>query len=125
MKAVVENGYLTSLNFEDGRIGIGKEIFDLPIRPKGTDFQKKVWKELIKVPYGETITYKELARRIGVPRAIRAVASAVAKNPILIIIPCHRVIRSDGGMGGYSAGIAIKNKLLRLESGKIAHGIEV
>tara|TARA_B100000963_G_scaffold211672_1_gene184440 strand:+ start:494 stop:772 length:279 start_codon:yes stop_codon:yes gene_type:complete len=84
---------------------------------KGTDFQKMVWNEIRKIPEGETITYKELAIRIGKPKAYRAVANACAKNSLLEIIPCHRVIRSDGKMGGYMGkkGIERKKRLLKGE----------
>ncbi len=84
---------------------------------KGTDFQKMVWSEITKIPKGETITYKELATKIGKPKAYRAVASACAKNPLLEIIPCHRVIREDGKMGGYKGkkGIERKKRLLKSE----------
>ena len=88
---------------------------------KGTDFQKMVWLEITKIPKGETITYKELATKIGKPKAYRAVASACAKNPLLEIIPCHRVIRGDGKMGGYKGkkGIARKKRLLKSEGVKL------
>ena len=84
---------------------------------KGTTFQKKVWKALLHIKKGSTITYKELAKKIGKPKAARAVANAVGANPVLIIIPCHRVIRSDGGLGGYSGkgGIKTKRSLLKKE----------
>ena len=77
----------------------------------GTEFQKKVWKELQKIPKGQTITYKELAKKIGKPKAVRAVANAVGANPCAPMIPCHRVIRSDGSLGGYSGSGGIKTKL--------------
>ena len=77
---------------------------------KGTDFQKMVWSEITKIPKGKTITYKELAIKIGKPKAYRAVANACAKNPLLEIIPCHRVIREDGKMGGYNGKKGIKKK---------------
>ena len=80
-----------------------------------TPFQKKVWIELTKIPYGETISYMELAKRIGKPKAVRAVANAVGANPLPIQIPCHRVIASDGTIGGYSLGLKMKIKLLKLE----------
>ena len=88
---------------------------------KGTDFQKKVWLEITKIPIGKTITYKELAKRIGNPNAYRAVANACAKNPLLEIIPCHRVIREDGKMGGYKGkkGIERKKRLLKSEGVKL------
>ncbi|MFZ3011789.1 MAG: methylated-DNA--[protein]-cysteine S-methyltransferase [Minisyncoccia bacterium] len=84
---------------------------------KGTSFQKKVWKMLLKIPRGRTITYKELAKEIRKPKAVRAIANAVGKNPIPIIIPCHRVIRSDGTLGGYSGkgGVKTKRALLKKE----------
>ena len=88
---------------------------------KGTDFQKMVWLEITKIPKGKTITYKELATKIGKPKAYRAVANACAKNPLLEIIPCHRVIRGDGKMGGYKGknGIERKKRLLINEGVKI------
>src|SRR3989344_4101680 len=88
---------------------------------KGTDFQKKVWRKLLTIPKGKTITYKELARKVGKPRAIRAVANAVGANPLIITIPCHRVIGSDGSIGGYSGrgGIKTKRALLIKEGVKI------
>ena len=82
---------------------------------KGTPFQKKVWKAILQIPRGKTITYKELAKRIGKPRAIRAVANAVGANPLLVIIPCHRVVRSDGSLGGYSGKGGMKTKLALLK----------
>ena len=83
---------------------------------KGTDFQKMVWSEITKIPIGKTITYKELAVKIGKPKAYRAVANACAKNPLLEIIPCHRVIRSDGNIGGYSGDGGVKKKMQLLKS---------
>jgi methylated-DNA-[protein]-cysteine S-methyltransferase len=84
---------------------------------KGTVFQKKVWRELLRIPKGQTLTYKELAKKIGAPAAYRAVANAVGANPMAPYIPCHRVIRSDGTLGGYSAkgGVKAKMRLLRRE----------
>jgi O-6-methylguanine DNA methyltransferase len=82
-----------------------------------TDFQKRVWKEIDKIPYGKTVTYKEIAEKIGKPNASRAVANACARNPSPVIRPCHRVIRTDGSIGGYSAsgGAKMKMKLLKKE----------
>ena len=91
------------------------EIFELPFAPEGTPFQQKVWKELCTIPYGQTISYGELARRIGNPNASRAVGLANGSNPIPIIIPCHRVIGSNGKLTGYGGGLPIKEKLLALE----------
>jgi len=89
--------------------------FELEVGPGGTPFQLQVWHELQEIPYGTTISYGELARRAGHPRAARATGSANARNPIPIVIPCHRVIAADGSLGGYSAGVEIKAALLRLE----------
>tara|TARA_E500000178_G_scaffold337436_1_gene376576 strand:- start:2154 stop:2453 length:300 start_codon:yes stop_codon:yes gene_type:complete len=85
---------------------------------KGTDFQVLVWKEILKIPYGETRTYKEIAQAIGKPNSSRAVANACGKNPYAPDIPCHRVIRSDGKLGGYSGvgGVKMKEKLLKIEN---------
>lgn len=91
------------------------ESFDLPLAPEGTPFQQKVWKELCQIPYGETISYGELARRIGNASASRAVGLANGSNPIPIVIPCHRVIGSNGKLTGYGGGLDIKEKLLALE----------
>ena len=85
---------------------------------KGTDFQVLVWKEILKIPYGETRTYKEIAQAIGKPNSSRAVANACGKNPYAPDIPCHRVIRTDGKLGGYSGvgGLKMKEKLLKIEN---------
>jgi len=92
-----------------------RENFDLPLAPEGTAFQRDVWKRLCDIPYGETISYGELARRVGNPKASRAVGLANGSNPIAIIIPCHRVIGSNGKLTGYGGGLPIKEKLLALE----------
>ncbi len=89
--------------------------FDLPLAPKGSDFSRKVWDALLDVPYGETWNYKDIAEMISSPMACRAVGNANGKNPIMIVIPCHRIVSSDGSIGGYSSGIDIKKKLLKLE----------
>lgn len=89
--------------------------FDLELNVQGTDFQKRVWQELVRIPYGETISYGELAKRIGNPKASRAVGMANGKNPISIIIPCHRVIGKNGSLTGFGGGIEVKKKLLDLE----------
>ena len=91
------------------------EAFDLPLSPEGTEFQQKVWVELLKIPYGETITYMELAVRLGDSKAIRAVGTANGRNPIAIIIPCHRVIGAGNKLTGYAGGIWRKKILLELE----------
>lgn len=91
------------------------EQFDLPLAPEGTPFQLEVWRRLSEIPYGQTISYGELARRIGNPNASRAVGLANGSNPIPIVIPCHRVIGSNGKLTGYGGGLPIKEKLLALE----------
>jgi methylated-DNA-[protein]-cysteine S-methyltransferase len=89
--------------------------FDIPVLMVGTDFQKRVWNALMKVPYGTTSTYLKLAKDVGNEKAVRAVGNANAANPISIIIPCHRIIGSDGGLVGYGGGLSIKKRLLELE----------
>ena len=93
----------------------GRTAFDLELAPRGTAFQLAVWNELLTIPYGTTISYGELARRIGKPDAIRAVGAANGANPIPIVIPCHRVIGSNGSLTGYGGGLDIKRALLELE----------
>jgi len=89
--------------------------FDLPLEMNGTPFQRKVWDKLLEIPYGEVISYAQLAERVGSPRGFRAVGAANGKNPIPIIVPCHRVTNSGGGLGGYSCGLHYKRRLLELE----------
>lgn len=89
--------------------------FTLPLAPRGTEFQQRVWSELRRIPCGETRTYGEIARAIGQPRACRAVGMANNRNPIAILIPCHRVIGRDGSLTGYAAGLNVKRQLLELE----------
>lgn len=95
-------------------------MFDLALAPQGTPFQLRVWDELRKIPYGETISYGELARRIGNPKASRAVGLANGANPIAIVIPCHRVIGSDGRLVGFGGGLGMKETLLAFERGQLA-----
>jgi len=90
--------------------------FDVPLNMRGTPFQLRVWQGLREIPYGETTSYGKLARRIGEPDAVRAVGAANGSNPIPIIVPCHRVIGSNGSLTGYGGGLPIKEKLLALES---------
>ena len=92
-----------------------RKNFDIEIEMIGTEFQKKVWKELLNIPYGETRSYKDIAIAIGNEKACRAVGNANNKNPIAIIVPCHRVVGSDGSMTGYAGGLNIKEKLLKIE----------
>ena len=87
----------------------------MPLAPEGTTFQCSVWKALQTIPYGQTISYKELAERVENPKACRAVGTANGRNPIAIIIPCHRVIAANGTLGGYAGGLDIKTILLKLE----------
>ncbi len=89
--------------------------FDLPLAPDGTTFQLRVWDELRRIDYGETISYGELARRIGRPTASRAVGAANGRNPLAIVVPCHRVIGADGTLTGYGGGLPVKQALLDLE----------
>ena len=91
--------------------------FDLALAPEGTPFEREVWTALTEIPYGETISYSELARRIGRPAASRAVGAANGKNPIPIIVPCHRVIGANGSLTGFGGGLGVKRRLLDLEGG--------
>ena len=95
-----------------------RKNFDLPLNPAGTEFQRKVWDALLAIPYGETRTYREIAEAAGCPKGFRAVGMANNKNPIAIIIPCHRVIGSNGKLVGYASGLGRKEALLALERGK-------
>ena len=95
----------------DGRL----TVFDLPLAPNGTDFQRRVWTELTKIPFGATISYADLARRVSNSAAVRAVGAANGRNPIPIIVPCHRVIGSDGSLTGFGGGLRRKRWLLRHE----------
>jgi len=96
------------------------QCFDCKLDFRGTSFQKKVWSALAKIPYGQTRSYKEIAQAIGHPKAFRAVGNANGRNSIPLIIPCHRVIESNGGLGGFGHGIRIKRRLLEFEK---AHGV--
>lgn len=92
-----------------------RRTFDLPLAPAGTPFQRAVWDALLKIPYGETISYATLAQRVGRPKASRAVGQANGANPIALIIPCHRVIGTDGTLTGYGGGLPLKQALLAFE----------
>ena len=92
-----------------------RQDFELPLHPIGTSFQMEVWQELRRIPYGVTISYGELARRIGKPQAMRAVGAANGRNPLPIVVPCHRVIGADGSLTGFGGGLPIKRHLLDLE----------
>ncbi len=108
---IMKNVLLQLKDYFDGKL----QDFELQLELNGTEFQLKVWNELQKIPFGQTISYKELAEKIGNKKAIRAVASANAKNPISIIVPCHRVIGSDGKLRGYGGGIERKKWLIDFE----------
>ncbi len=133
-----ENGKLTNLNFpkeempadalqEETQLLVlaakqlaeyfsgSRKVFDVPLAPKGTGFQQSVWEALTKIPYGETVSYGKLANSIGRPGAARAVGLANNRNPIPLIIPCHRVIGADGKLVGYGGGLPIKEQLLEME----------
>ncbi|CAN5811261.1 methylated-DNA--[protein]-cysteine S-methyltransferase [soil metagenome] len=99
-----------------------RQAFDVPMAATGTPFQQRVWRALGEIPYGETISYGELAAHVGQPGASRAVGSANGRNPISIIVPCHRVIAADGGLGGYGGGLDRKQTLLALEGAACVAG---
>lgn len=136
MIAIADDNALTSLDFLDDNLELEnsnhplllqlerelyeyfekkRKKFTIELSPSGTAFQKAVWKTLLKIPYGSALSYAEEAKLLGNPKAVRAVANANGKNPISIIIPCHRVISSSGGIGGYSGGVWRKEFLLSLE----------
>lgn len=108
---VIRKAYTQLTEYLDGK----RKIFDLPLCLKGTDFQKQVWQALCKIPYGQTRTYKQIAEAIGNPKGVRAIGMANNRNPLIIVVPCHRVIGSNGKMVGYAAGVDKKEFLLRLE----------
>lgn len=111
---LIQNAVKQLTQYFDG----SRTAFDLPLMAEGTDFQKRVWDELKKIPYGETRSYGQIASSIGNPKAVRAVGGANNKNPIAIIVPCHRVIGSGGTLVGYAGGLNIKEMLLELEQQK-------
>ncbi len=102
------------LAFIDGEAGLAR----VPLDIRGTVFQQRVWRALQRIPRGETRTYAQIARAIGAPRAVRAVGSACGANPVALAVPCHRAVRTDGGLGGYAWGLQRKQRLLRMEKGK-------
>lgn len=112
-------GYFTEVANQLDEYFEGKRTkFELNISPKGTEFQKKVWAELLKIPYGKTKSYQEIAEAVGKPKAQRAVGSACNKNPILLIIPCHRVVSKTGKLTGFACGVDRKEQLLKLEANR-------
>src|SRR5258706_1270651 len=102
------------LSFLEGNPALAK----VPMDVRGTEFQRRVWDELRRIPAGETRTYTQIAQAVGAPRAVRAVGSACGANPVALLVPCHRAVRSDGGLGGYAWGLARKKRLLELERRK-------
>lgn len=100
----------------DGYFAGNRKAFTIPLHLVGTDFQQQVWNELLNIPYGATISYKEIAQNIGKPKAVRAVAGAIGANSISILIPCHRVIGSDKSLTGYAGGLKAKKMLLQIET---------
>lgn len=112
---IIENAASELNEYLNGR----REVFSIPLMPVGTEFQRLVWSALKEIPYGMTKSYKEIAEIIGKPKAYRAVGMANNKNPIMIMIPCHRVIGADGSLTGYACGINVKQSLLELERKKI------
>lgn len=109
---LVEQARAELTAYLEGRL----QRFTVPLDPIGTDFQRRVWDAVAAIPYGETATYRQIAERIGQPRAVRAVGAANGANPLAIIIPCHRVVGSDGSLTGYGGGLAVKRALLDLEA---------
>ena len=108
---ITDEAFVQLSEYLDGK----REVFDLDLEPDGTDFQKDVWNALMRIPYGKTVSYSDVAIASGHPGAVRAVGNAVGRNPIPVIIPCHRVIRADGSIGGYALGTELKIRLLKLE----------
>ncbi|MHA3788426.1 methylated-DNA--[protein]-cysteine S-methyltransferase [Flavobacterium hauense] len=100
-----------------------RNTFDFPLNPQGTDFQKKVWKALLEIPFGKTTSYQELSIKLGDVKAIRAVASANGKNPLWVVVPCHRVIGSDGSLTGYAGGLWRKKWLIEHETPPIQQSL--
>jgi methylated-DNA-[protein]-cysteine S-methyltransferase len=114
-----KNDFLNQVEFQLNEYLDGKrKKFDILLDMQGSEFQMQVWKQLMKIPYGETRAYKDIAKAVNDSKASRAIGTANRQNPLCIVIPCHRVISSDGSLGGYSGGINIKKILLKLEKGK-------
>lgn len=143
MFALAEEGFITRLDFLDAKYAkpldpawvaaphesplrecieqvreyfeTGRREFDLPLKPRGTEFQQRVWKSIARVPAGKTITYSELARRAGAEGSSRAAGAATGRNPIGLVVPCHRIVGADGSLTGYAGGLDRKTRLLELE----------
>ncbi len=115
-KINIENDFAYNIKSQLDEYFKGKrKIFDIKINPSGTKFQKKVWEELLKIPYGKTRSYSEIAENIRNRNSQRAVGGACNKNPIMILIPCHRVISKNGNLNGFACGVEVKEKLLKIE----------
>lgn len=111
-----DNAVLRLARKQLGEYFAGKRrTFDLPLSPRGTEFQRSVWTTLATIPYGETVSYAQLAARVGKPSAMRAVGAANGRNPLPIVLPCHRVIGADGSLTGFGGGLPTKQYLLKLE----------
>lgn len=93
-----------------------RNSFSLPLNSAGTDFQKRVWREIAQIPFGKTLSYSDLAKKAGKPKAIRAAGTATGRNPLSIVVPCHRVLAKNSGLGGYAGGLKRKQHLLKLEN---------
>ena len=93
-----------------------RQCFELPLAPDGTEFQRRVWREIARIPYGKTLTYAELATRTGAPGAARAAGAATGRNPLAIVVPCHRVVGTNGSLTGYAGGLERKTRLLEIEA---------
>jgi AraC family transcriptional regulator of adaptative response/methylated-DNA-[protein]-cysteine methyltransferase len=116
-KSAIERQKIKEVKLEiESFIAAKLDSFSSNLDLQGTEFQKKVWKELKKIPRGETRTYRQIATALACPKAYRAVANACASNKLALFIPCHRVIRSDGSLGGYRWGLALKDRLLKIEA---------
>ncbi len=112
---ILDQVLLSTIQQLEEYFGGRRKVFDMPIGLGGSDFQHRVWLEIANIPFGHTTTYMEIARKIGNPAAIRAVGTAVGANPILIVLPCHRVLASDGKLTGYAGGLSRKKALLEME----------
>jgi methylated-DNA-[protein]-cysteine S-methyltransferase len=117
-KGAVEDrsAFAEALDQLEGYFAGKRRTFELELAPRGTEFQRRVWQALAQIPYGETTTYAAIAAAIGKPKAVRAVGAANGKNPLSIVVPCHRVIGRDGTLTGYAGGLPSKRRLLELEA---------
>jgi len=114
------NGDRKTFKLESSLNWLQNEEFQNDEKHIGTPFQKRVWRTLLTIPYGSVVSYSDVAKKINQPNSVRAVANAIGANPILIVIPCHRVIRKNGQLGGFSAGLDLKKKLIQIEKSVIS-----